>query len=98
MLKISVRGTRQAKRQLEREKDAFFARVAEDIKAIAVRRTPIDKGQARRGWRLESSYKRKDIVNRVSHIVPLEEGRSKKQAPRGILGPTIREISRRRYK
>jgi hypothetical protein len=97
MLKISVRGTEKVKKSLEREKEAFFTRVAEDIKAVAVRRTPIDKGQARRGWRLENSYKVKNIVNRVSHIVPLENGRSK-QAPRGILGPTIREISTRRYK
>jgi hypothetical protein len=97
MLKIRVRGTEEVKRSLEREKEAFFTRVAEDIKAVAVQKTPIDKGQARRGWRLENSYKSKNIVNRVSHIVPLEEGRSK-QAPRGILGPTIREISNRRYK
>lgn len=97
MLSIRVRGTEKVKKSLEREKEAFFTRVAEDIKAVAVRRTPIDKGQARRGWRLENSYKVKNIVNRVSHIVPLENGRSK-QAPKGILGPTIREISTRRYK
>jgi len=97
MLRISVRGTKEAMRQLEREKDAFITRVAEDIKTVAVSKTPIDKGQARRGWRLESAFKEKRIVNRVSHIVPLEEGRSK-QAPNGILGPTVREISKRRYK
>jgi len=97
VLKISVRGTKEVQRQLEREKEAFFTRVAEDIKTVAVSKTPIDKGQARRGWRLESTFREKRIVNRVSHIVPLEEGRSK-QAPNGILGPTVREISQRRYK
>lgn len=97
MLKISVRGTRKVGRDLEREKDRLVNQIATDTLAVAKSKTPIDKGQARRGWRLESSYKQKNIVNRVSHIVPLEEGRSK-QAPRGILGPTIREISTRRYK
>jgi hypothetical protein len=97
MLKISVRGTKDVQRQLEREKEAFFTRVAEDIKTVAVRRTPIDKGQARRGWRLESTFREKRIVNRVSYIIPLENGHSK-QAPNGILGPTVREISQRRYK
>lgn len=84
-------------RDLEREKDSFMTRVAEDIKQVAISKTPIDKGQARRGWRLEGGFREKRIVNRVSHIVPLEEGRSK-QAPNGILGPTVREISKRRYK
>jgi len=97
MLRISVRGTKRVGRDLEREKDRLVDRVAQDTLVVAKSKTPIDKGQARRGWHLENAFKEKRIVNRVSHIVPLEMGRSK-QAPNGILGPTIREISRRRYK
>jgi hypothetical protein len=97
MLKIRVKGTRQAMRQLEREKDALMTTIAEDIKSVAVRKTPIDQGQARRGWRLENAYKEKRIVNRVPYIDLLEKGRSK-QSPNGILGPTVRDISKRRYK
>jgi len=85
-------------RSLEREKDSFITRVANDILGVARKNTPVDKGQARRGWRLDSRHKMKSIVNRVPYIVQLEEGHSKKQAPNGILGPTIREISQRRYK
>ena len=84
-------------RSLEREKDSFIARVANDILGVARGRTPIDKGRARRGWRLDSRFKMKSVVTRVPYIVHLEEGPSK-QAPNGILGPTVREISRRRYK
>lgn len=84
-------------RSLEREKDSFIARVANDILGVARKKTPIDKGQARRGWRLDSRYKMKSIVNRVPYIVQLEQGHSK-QSPNGILGPTVREISQRRYK
>ena len=97
MLKIRVLGNQRVMASLEREKERFIDLVAKDIKDVAVKRTPIDKGRARRGWRLEGMFREKRIVNRVPYIVPLENGHSK-QAPKGILGPTIREISQRRYK
>jgi hypothetical protein len=97
MLSFKITGTRQVMRSLEREKENFITRVANDILEIAKSKTPIDKGQARRGWRLESSFRQKSIVNRVPHIEALERGHSK-QAPNGILGPTVREITRRSYK
>ena len=84
-------------RHLEREKEALHNLIAQDILEIARSKTPIDKGQARRGWRVEPSFRQRSIVNRVPHIEALEQGHSK-QAPNGILGPTIREISRRRYR
>jgi len=82
---------------LEREKEKLIDLVAKDTKDVAVKNTPIDKGRARRGWRLEGAFQEKRIVNRVPYIDVLEKGHSK-QAPRGILGPTLREISQRRYK
>jgi hypothetical protein len=97
MLKIRVLGTGKVMSSLEREKEKFIDLVAKDIKDVAVRRTPIDKGRARRGWRLEGTGTGKRIVNRVPYIDVLEKGHSK-QAPNGILGPTVREISQRRYK
>ena len=97
MLEIRVRGTKQVMSGLERELDRVISKVADDTIRIAQSKTPIDKGQARRGWRLEDAGKDKRIVNRVSYIDLLEQGRSK-QAPRGILGPTIRDVSRRKSK
>jgi hypothetical protein len=97
MLKISVYNTKKVMRTLEREKESLYTRVAQDTLEVAKSKTPIDKGQARRGWRLESSFRQKNIVNRVPHIDALEDGHSK-QAPNGILGPTVREITRRSYK
>ena len=84
-------------RNLEREKDSLHTRVAQDILEVARSKTPIDQGRARRGWRLESRIQSKNIVNRVPYIDLLENGRSK-QAPNGILGPTVREITNRSYK
>lgn len=97
MLSFKVTGTRQAIASLEREKEKLMTTIAQDILEVAKSKTPIDKGQARRGWRLESSFRRKNIVNRVPHIDALENGHSK-QAPNGILGPTVREITKRSYK
>lgn len=97
MLRIRVTGTRQVIGALEREKEQLISTVAQDTLEVARSKTPIDKGQARRGWQLFSRFREKRIVNRVPHIDALENGHSK-QAPNGILGPTVREISRRRYK
>ena len=97
MLKISVKNTNRVMRHLEREKEALHNLIAQDILEIARSKTPIDKGQARRGWRLENSIREKRIVNRVPYIDELERGHSK-QAPNGILGPTVREITKRSYK
>lgn len=97
MLSIRVRGTKEVMNGVERELDRVISKVADDTIRIAVSKTPIDQGQARRGWRLEDAGRDKRIVNRVSYIDLLEKGRSK-QAPRGILGPTIRDVQRRKYK
>ena len=97
MLSFRVIGTRQVVRSLEREKEALHNQIAQDILEVARSKTPIDKGQARRGWRLENSIREKRIVNRVPYIDELERGHSK-QAPNGILGPTVREIIKRSYK
>jgi len=97
MISISVKGTKQVVNSLEKEKEKLINQIAQDTLVTARSKTPIDKGQARRGWRLESTFKQKKIVNRVPHIDALENGHSK-QAPNGILGPTVREITNRSYK
>ncbi len=97
MLQLSVRGIDKVMSDLEREKDRVVDQIAEDTLDLIVSKTPLDKGQARDGWRRENVRDGFNIVNRVPYIDLLEKGRSK-QAPRGILGPTTREISRRRYK
>ena len=97
MLQIRVLGNQRVMASVEREKQRIIDLVAKDTKDVAVKNTPIDKGRARRGWRLESAFQEKRVVNRVPYIDVLEKGHSK-QAPKGILGPTVREISQRRYK
>lgn len=70
--------------------DKFIKAVMDDVNEVAKRETPIDTGQARRGWRRN----KKDVVNNVEYITELEDGHSK-QAPSGIARPTLKEINRR---
>lgn len=64
--------------------------VMDDVKRVAADETPVDTGQAQRGWR----RKKQEVLNNVEHITFLEDGHSK-QAPSGIARPTIKEINRR---
>ena len=61
----------------------------------AKKSTPIRQGRARKGWRVERQGTNTRVVNRVPYIGTLERGRSK-QAPRGILRPTVQKIKNRR--
>ena len=61
----------------------------------AKKNTPIKQGRARRGWRVERQGTNTRVVNRTPYIGTLERGRSK-QAPRGILKPTVRGLKNRR--
>ena len=97
MISISIRGIRKTMGGLEREKDRIIGEIAQDTIEVARKNTPIDEGRARAGWHRENTIDGYRIVNRVPYIDLLEKGRSK-QAPNRILGPTVREISRRRYK
>jgi len=97
MIKLSIRGVRKAMSNLEREKDRIIDQIANDTLEVARAKTPIDEGRARNGWRREDRGRDAVIVNRVPYVDLLERGRSK-QAPNGILGPTMREISKRRYR
>ena len=53
------------------------------------RKTPIDTGKARRGWRLKKLPHSFELRNDVDHIGALNEGHSK-QAKRGYVERTIR--------
>ena len=86
--------------------DKVLALVEQSIKKVntslvktllveAKKSTPIRQGRARRGWRVERQGTNTRVVNRVPYIGTLERGRSK-QAPRGILRPTVQKMKNRR--
>ena len=67
------------------------------LHALTKSRTPIDTGQARRGWsapRLTEAGKKMQvsIENHVEYIIALEFG-SSQQAPTGMLRNSMRQIA-----
>lgn len=78
------------RKDMEKESERFISAVMRDVEEVAQDVTPVDTGQARRGWRNTS----KGVLNNVDHITYLEDGWSR-QAPTGIGRPVIKEINRR---
>ena len=96
MLNIKVSGLQNYKKQQAKQIQDLIERVSLDVINVARAKTPIKLGRARNGWKRIKQGKNYSIQNRVVYIDKLEQG-SSKQAPRGIIGPTINEISRRIY-
>lgn len=96
MLQIKVTGLQQFNKDAQNQIERIIDRVSDDIVVVARANTPIRLGKARRGWKKRRLTKGAVIENRVIYIDKLEGG-SSKQAPTGILEPTLREITRRRY-
>lgn len=91
MLKAKLAG-RFSVSELKRDIDKIISDIANQTKSIAEKQTPIDTGRARRGWSKREIVNGYAIENAVPYIGFLEKGRSK-QAPRGILKPTVRKVT-----
>lgn len=66
-------------------------------------RTPVDTGQAKAGWKTKPTQQGFEISNQVPYIGILDKGRhmtrrgyrGSKQAPNGIVGPSLDSIKRK---
>lgn len=83
------------RRRMDRKTAQVTERLIQQTSQIAAKFTPRDSGAAQRAWRVEGRGIQAQAVNRQPYIERLEAG-SSKQAPRGILYPTLQEIRRRR--
>jgi hypothetical protein len=83
-------------RWVERAKaqpELVLRKVALDVQRRVMERTPVDTGRARAGWGLSMTGTHTAVIhNSVEYIIPLEYGHSK-QAPAGMVRPTIAEFS-----
>ena len=77
--------------ELKRTLQEFVKEVADEAFKTARAKTPIKTGNARRNWTKSVTAKDAVIQNRVPYIERLEAGASR-QAPKGILKPTLTEI------
>ena len=78
-------------RDLERDLGKFVAEVAAEVDKDARANTPVRSGRARRGWVKTVSSDTFTVQNKVPYIGKLEAGASR-QAPRGIIGPTLTAV------
>ena len=71
--------------------------ISADLLKEVIRRSPVGKtGMFKRSWRKRGSGRNYQISNSQSYGHALEHGRSK-QAPEGVVGPSIQTIKQRRY-
>ena len=95
-LKIEVRGIRETRQMLDKELRDFQERVMDLVLEEAPRFTPKRTGRAARGWEQDVRQGKMEVVNRVPYVRYLEKPFVKsKQAPEGIIGPTLTSVERK---
>ena len=95
MIKTRVLNLNKVLSAVKNEISQIGTKLADTLLIEAKKNTPIKRGRARRGWKVERQGTNTRVVNRTPYIGQLERGRSK-QAPRGILKPTVRGLKNRR--
>jgi hypothetical protein len=91
MAQVNVSMSFDGKGFTNRTISAFVAQLADDVEREIKKNTPIKTGNARRNWQKTVSSKTFDVTNKVPYIERLEAGASR-QAPRGMIGPTLTTI------
>jgi hypothetical protein len=103
MFKIQVRGIDSAIKQVDNELKSEVKRLANSLFTEIVRTTPVapkNGGTARSGWRKKVQDRDFEISNNVPYVPILDKGRhmtprgmrGSKQAPKGIIGPSLKSI------
>ena len=96
MLKIEVTGIREARQRLDDNLREFQERVMDLVLEEAPKFTPKRTGRAAKAWEQDQRAGKKEVVNRTPYIRYLEEPYVKsKQAPEGIIGPTLTSVERK---
>lgn len=85
---IQVSGIELTDRKLNSVVNQVLDDLTDTLNAELKSRTPIDTGQARRGWAYRAGVTSRNIENRVPYIDLLEKGRSR-QAPNGFVKQSI---------
>lgn len=93
-MKIRVLGIDDAIKFIGTTNKSIVDATATVVQESAKKHTPIKSGRARRNWNKSTSSQGFRVENNVPYIGRLEEGYSK-QAPNGIIGPTLRDIQRK---
>lgn len=93
---IQVSGIAQTIKTVERDFQRHLERVADALVTEAPKFTPVRTGRASRGWRKSVSEGDFEVYNTVPYTQYLEKPYVKsRQAPRGIVDPTIQSVKRK---
>ena len=91
MAEIVFSGADVISAKLAKTLQMTMAQVADVVEKTAIRNTPIRTGYTRSQWQQKVMKSDFEVANRVPWIERLEAGASR-QAPRGIIGPTLTQI------
>jgi hypothetical protein len=88
---ITVTGLDSLGRELDRALAKTIDELADEVFVDIRANTPIKTGNARRNWTKKVTKDNFIVENKVPYIERLEAGASR-QAPKGIIGPTLDQI------
>lgn len=91
MLKAKLGGMADFK-QLNKNVQKMLDEVATKTLDVAQANTPVRSGYARKNWTKKTDSKGFDVANATPYIQFLDKGTSR-QAPSGIVKPTVRTIT-----
>jgi hypothetical protein len=90
-MKLEITGVEGLRRELKNSLSQTLEDLADEVLLDARSNTPVRTGLARRSWEKRVDKKNFQVENRVPYIERLEAGASR-QAPRGIIGPTLAQV------
>jgi HK97 gp10 family phage protein len=91
MAQITITGVDLDIEKIRKELNMTIKKLADKVKLNAESNTPVRSGYARSQWKKKVTPENFEVSNKVPYIERLEAGASK-QAPRGIIGPTLEQI------
>ena len=103
MLKVEFTGVQGVSRALAAVVRSEIQLLSNEVYSEVRKRTPVDTGRAKRGWKQQTQTNSFSVENAVPYVPVLDKGRhmtnrgirGSKQAPKGIVGPALNSIKGR---
>ena len=103
MFRVTFTGAGATKQAMASALRSEVTRLSNDLYREIKQRTPVDTGRAKAGWNQQVKLDGFTISNQVDYIGVLDKGRhmtrrgmrGSKQAPKGIVGPSLDSIKRK---
>lgn len=103
MFKVELIDAGSLQKRLSARVRSEVQRLGQAVFTEIKQRTPVDTGTAKAGWKNRTTQQGFEITNQVPYIGVLDKGRhmtrrgyrGSKQAPNGIVGPSLDAIKRK---